>query len=143
MTTINTSISTLSSEAVRDITDLSNILHSRIFKDISDVIGGAGESLDTLRELEVFITSLSGDTVTGLVSNVTDLSGRENTHYTTLSTTIVNLDSSVSSDISDLSSLTFNKSIKSPFGDIDKYLLPNIPSLATFTVLSLGIFIFS
>ena len=70
------------------------------------MICGAGESLDTLRELEVFVTSLSGDTVTGLVSTVADLSGRENTHYSTLSTEIVNLDTSVSSEITDLSSYT-------------------------------------
>ena len=55
--TIEAEISTLSSESVRDIIDLSNI-RSRIYHDISDVIGGAGESLDTLRELELFVTDL-------------------------------------------------------------------------------------
>ena len=108
MSTISTDISTLSSETVRDIVDLSNILHSRIYHDISDVIGGAGESLDTLRELELFVTDLSDDTVTSLISRVADLSGRETSHYTSLSTDIVDLSEAFNNDVDDLSSITFS-----------------------------------
>jgi hypothetical protein len=107
-TTISTEISTLSSETLRDIVDLSNILHSRIYHDISDVIGGAGESLDTLRELELFVTDLSDATVTALASKVADLSGRETAHYISLSTDIKDLSDSFNSDVGDLSSLVFN-----------------------------------
>ena len=63
--------------------------------------------MDTLRELELFVTDLSDDT-TGLVSTVADLSGRETTHYTSLSTTIVTNNNTVNTNISDLSSLTFH-----------------------------------
>ena len=105
---LSTEISTLSSETLRDIIDLSNILHSRIYHDISDVIGGAGESLNTLRELELFVTELSGDTVTNLISKVVDLSGRETLHYNTLSTEIVNINNDIENEISELSSITFS-----------------------------------
>jgi hypothetical protein len=98
----------LSSETLRDIVDLSNILHSRIYHDISDVIGGAGESLDTLRELEVFVTDLSDATVTSLVSKVADLSGRETAHYASVSTDIKDLSDAFNSDVGDLSSVVFN-----------------------------------
>ena len=105
---IVTEISTLSSEYIRDILDLSQTLHTKINQDLSAVIGGAGPALDTLKELQDFVTDLSGDTVTSLVSKVADLSGRESTKHATLSTAIVTLDNNVASDISDLSSLTFN-----------------------------------
>ena len=91
-----------------EINDLSNILHNKINVDISNVIGGAGESLDTLRELELFVTDLSGGTVTNLISKVVDLSAREILHHSQLSAGIITLSSESVRDIRDLSSLTFN-----------------------------------
>ena len=73
------------------------------------MIGGAGESLNTLRELELFDTELSGDTVTDLITKVVDLSGRETLHYNTLSTEIVNINNSAENEISELSSITFSR----------------------------------
>ena len=106
---LSTEISTLSSETLRDIIDLSNILHSRIYHDISDVINGAGPALDTLGELERFVRELSGDKITNLISKVVDLSGRETSHYNTLSTEIVNINNDIDNEISELSSITFSK----------------------------------
>ena len=98
----------MSVNVIRDISDLSSALHVKIYNDISAVIGGAGDALDTLRELELFVTDLSDATVTSLVSTVADLSGRETSHYNSLSTTIETNEATISTEVSDLSSLTFH-----------------------------------
>ena len=90
------------------LVDLSNVLHTKINVDISNVIGGAGEALDTLKELEDFVTDLSGSTVTDLVSKVVDLSAREQGHYTQVSSNIVSLNTYTDNIVDDLSSITFH-----------------------------------
>jgi len=107
-TTLATDLQDLSVNVIRDISDLSSALHVKIYNDISAVIGGAGDALDTLRELELFVTDLSDATVTSLVSTVADLSGRETSHYNSLSTTIETNEATISTEVSDLSSLTFH-----------------------------------
>jgi len=99
-----------SSELTREIVDLSNILHTRIYNDISNVIGGAGEALDTLKELEDYVTGLSGNTITNIITDLNDISGRETTHFTALSAEINDLSgretthfTALSTDINDIS----------------------------------------
>ena len=72
--TISTEIYDLSQETMSDIADLSSVLHDRIYNDISAVIGGAGPALDTLKELEDYVTGLSGNIVGDLITDVIDLS---------------------------------------------------------------------
>jgi len=72
--TISTEIYDLSQETISDIADLSSALHQRIYNDISAVIGGAGPALDTLKELEDYVTGLSGNIVGDLITDVIDLS---------------------------------------------------------------------
>ena len=72
--TLSTEIYDLSQETISDIADLSSVLHERIYNDISAVIGGAGPALDTLKELEDYVTGLSGNIVGDLITDVIDLS---------------------------------------------------------------------
>ena len=72
--TLSIEIYDLSQETLSDIEDLSSALHQKINVDISAVIGGAGPALDTLKELEDYVTGLSGNTVAGLVTDLIDLS---------------------------------------------------------------------
>ena len=83
-------------------------MHRRIIIDISEVIGGAGESLDTLLELELFVTDLSDSTVTSLISKVVDLSSRETSHFNLLSSELDTFDTEITNQINDLSSRTFS-----------------------------------
>ena len=54
--------------------DLSQTLHTKINVDLAAVIGGAGPALDTLKELEDYVTGLSGNTVGNLITDLIDLS---------------------------------------------------------------------
>ena len=72
--TLSTEIYDLSQETINDMADLSSVLHQRIYNDISAVIGGAGPALDTLKELEDYVTGLSGNTVGALITDLIDLS---------------------------------------------------------------------
>ena len=72
--TLSTEIYDLSQETINDMADLSSVLHQRIYNDISAVIGGAGPALDTLKELEDYVTGLSGNTVGDLITDLIDLS---------------------------------------------------------------------
>jgi hypothetical protein len=131
LSTISTDISTLSSETVRDIFDLSSALHRRIIIDISEVIGGAGESLDTLRELELFVTDLSDSTVTSLISKVVDLSSRETSHFNLLSSELDTFDTEITNQINDLSSRTFS-TLSTEISDlIERYITRNQCSSST------------
>ena len=90
------------------IADISRNLNDKINTDISNVIGGASESLDTLLELENYVTDLSDGRVATLLVDFIDLSGRESQHYMQLSNEIITLSSESVRDISDLSSITFH-----------------------------------
>ena len=90
------------------IEDISRNINDKVTRDISNVIGGASESLDTLLELENYVTDLSDGQFATLVVDVLDMSGRESQHYVILSNEIVDLSSESVRDISDLSSITFS-----------------------------------
>ena len=73
-TTLSTEIYDLSQETLSDIQDLSQTLHTKINVDLAAVIGGAGPALDTLKELEDYVTGLSGNIVGDLITDVLDIS---------------------------------------------------------------------
>ena len=100
--------------------DISRNLNDKINTDISNVIGGASESLDTLLELENYVTDLSDGRVATLLVDFIDLSGREDQHYMQLSNEIITLSSESVRDISDLSSITFH-TISTEIVDLSSY----------------------
>ena len=102
------------------IADISRNLNDKINTDISNVIGGASESLDTLLELENYVTDLSDGRVAALLVDFIDLSGRESQHYMQLSNEIITLSSESVRDISDLSSITFH-TISTEIVDLSSY----------------------
>lgn len=59
------------------IADISQNLNDKINRDISNVIGGASESLDTLLELENYVTDLSEGRFAKAVADILDISGEK------------------------------------------------------------------
>ena len=81
----STEIYDLSQETLSDINDLSNAFFNRI----DTLIGpGTAAAFDTLKEIEDYITGLSGNTVAGLIEDVIEISG--NIPYTLNDLTDVN-----------------------------------------------------
>ena len=93
--TITTEIYDLSQETMLDILDLSQTLHYKINLDLSNVIAGAGPTFDTLKELEEYVTGLSGNTVGNIILDLVDLSNsvpREFNDLNDVSTSFITTD---------------------------------------------------
>jgi trimeric autotransporter adhesin len=102
------------------IADISTNLNDKINRDISNVIGGASESLNTLLELENYVTDLSEGKIGTLITDFLDLSGREAQHFAQVTNDIITLSNEKVRDISDLSSITFH-TISTEIVDLSSY----------------------
>ena len=104
------------------IEDISRNLNDKVNRDISNVIGGASESLDTLLELENYVTDLSDGRVATLINDFIDLSGRESQHFVELSNEIISVSNeSIGVDeLNDLSSIAFH-TISAEIFDLSGY----------------------
>ena len=121
------------------IDDISRNLNDKINRDISNVIGGASESLDTLLELENYVTDLSEGKIGKAITDILDISGRETAHYNQLSNEIIDLsnDSVREQSILDLSSTTFD-TIDTEISTLSNETFTTIASLSSETFASIS-----
>ena len=121
------------------IDDISRNINDKINRDISNVIGGASESLDTLLELENYVTDLSEGKIGKAITDILDISGRETTHYNQLSNEIIDLsnDSMRKQSILDLSSTIFD-TIDTEISTLSNETFTTIASLSSETFASIS-----
>ena len=103
------------------------------------MIGGAGESLNTLRELELFVTELSGDTVMILLQKWWIYLGEK--HLITMSCPqkLVNVNNSADSEIVDLSHYIFTLSTEiAPLSSETTRDISNVKSLTSYEISDLS-----
>ena len=114
------------------IEDISRNINDRVTRDLSNVIGGASESLDTLLELENYVTDMSEGKIGKAITDILDISGRESQHYIILSNEIVDLSSETVRDITDLSSYTSSE-LSREISDLSSETVRDITDLSSYT----------
>ena len=99
---LSTKIATLSSESVRDISDLSNVIHTKLSTDISTLSSESVRDISTLSSESVRdITSLDSKLSTRITNNISTLSSESVRDITSLDT---KLSTRITNNISTLSS---------------------------------------
>ena len=119
------------------IEDISRNINDRVTRDLSNVIGGASESLDTLLELENYVTDMSEGKIGKAITDILDISGRESQHYIILSNEIVDLSSETVRDITDLSSYTSSE-LSREISDLSSETVRDIIDLSNSTTTQLN-----
>ena len=114
------------------IEDISRNINDRVTRDLSNVIGGASESLDTLLELENYVTDMSEGKIGKAITDILDISGRESQHYIILSNEIVDLSSESVRDITDLSSYTSSE-LSREISDLSSETVRDVTDLSSYT----------